>query len=286
MLRRALTAAVLAVALTTAATPAVAAARPAARTGTPAAYDISYPQCGGAFPSPVGAGIVGVNDGSVYSANPCLGTGDGASELAWAQHASNAAPAFYANTASPGSKYSSHWPSAGAIAGSQTCTADASGSLDTPSCSYVYGWDAAQNSFGDAVTAEQQLNSETVSAATSAAAAAHWWLDVETGNSWQTLESAYGNTAASQANDTATLTGARDALAGSGVATVGFYSTSSQWTSITGTTGQFPAAPSWLAGLRTAKAAQSTCGTTGFTGGPVRLAQYPSGGYDADAVCP
>ena len=46
-------------------------------------YDIAYPQCSASFPADPGFGIVGVNGGKPFSANPCLGTGDGPSELAW-----------------------------------------------------------------------------------------------------------------------------------------------------------------------------------------------------------
>jgi hypothetical protein len=54
-------------------------------------------------------GIVGVNDGIVYSANPCLGTGAGASELAWAErHDGIGGAILYANTADPGPALSSH----------------------------------------------------------------------------------------------------------------------------------------------------------------------------------
>ena len=41
---------------------------------------------------------MGVNGGRVYIVNPCLGTGDGASELSWA--GMNAG--LYANTGDPG----------------------------------------------------------------------------------------------------------------------------------------------------------------------------------------
>src|SRR6476659_8922094 len=60
-------------------------------------YDVSYPQCGQPLPSSALFGIVGVNNGIVYTANPCAST-----ELAWAQQTANHAPAFYANTADPG----------------------------------------------------------------------------------------------------------------------------------------------------------------------------------------
>ena len=64
-------------------------------------YDISYPQCNGSFPAPGAFGIAGVNGGRLYSANPCLGAGDGASELAWAERYEQPA-ILYANTADPG----------------------------------------------------------------------------------------------------------------------------------------------------------------------------------------
>src|SRR3954454_12450145 len=70
-------------------------------------YDVSYPQCGGALPPSPSFGIVGVNNGIVYSSNPCL-----ASQYAWAVNAtSTTGPkvSFYANTANPGPS-SSHWP--------------------------------------------------------------------------------------------------------------------------------------------------------------------------------
>ncbi len=88
--------------LVTAAAPV--AAKPS-KGAVPTGYDISYPQCGRSYPTSVTFGIVGVNDGIVFSANPCA-----ASELAWAEAAQNRAPAFYANTADPGPAYSSHWP--------------------------------------------------------------------------------------------------------------------------------------------------------------------------------
>jgi hypothetical protein len=245
-------------------------AKPAKGGSAATGYDIGYPQCGGPFPSDPAFGVVGVNDGIVYAANPCLGP-----ELSWAQAAANHAPAFYANTADPGQAYSSHWP-VGQTA-PQPCTADAP---DSTSCSYDYGWNAAKDSFGDAVAA----------GGGAAAAAAPWWLDVETANSWETLEAAYGPTAAAQENDSQALLGAVAALHDSGVASVGVYSTSYQWGQITGgpaTTGtRFAADPSWVAGNGSAAAAQGLCGTTGFTGGPVKLAQYPKRGFDADVACP
>jgi hypothetical protein len=246
--------------LVVAAAPAYA--KPAPRTTAPTTYDISYPQCGGSLPGNVDGGIVGVNKGVVMSANPCLAT-----EWSWATKATTYAPAFYANTANPGPAYSSHWP-AGQQA-PQVCDG-----TNSTACSYDYGWNAAQDSFKDAA------------AVTGTPAAYTWWLDVETGNSWQTLESGYGQTAQAKANDTAALAGAVDALKAQGVPTVGVYSTSYQWGQITGGTGtQFAASPAWIAGVGSLSNAQTNCTATSFTGGPIRLAQYAKSGYDADVHC-
>ena len=259
---------------------ATANAKPQPQAQQATGYDVSYPQCGKALPT-AAFGIVGVNNGIVFSANPCLGTGDGPSELAWAQQAANHSPALYANTGDPGPAYSSHWP-AGQTA-PQLCDPAAA---NAPTCSYDYGWNAAIDSFNDAVVAEQQVSASTSSAATAAAAAASWWLDVETGNSWQTLESAYGQTPAARANDIAALDGAVAALQSVGVVRVGFYSTTYQWTQITGGTGShFAANPSWIAGYSSLSAARAGCSTTGFTGGKVQLTQYVAKGFDADNAC-
>ncbi len=269
------TAAVAVVVLSTSPAYAAKGPRGAGAFSAPAGYDISYPQCNNAFPTNVAFGIVGVNDGIVFSPNPCLGTGDGPSELAWAQAAVNHQPAFYANTADPGPDYSSHWPAG------QSTPQSCDGSNST-ACSYDYGWNAAQDSFRDAASAEEQVNGTGASAA-----AAPWWLDVETNNSWETLESAYGQTTTSQQNDIAALQGELAYLQGVGVAQVGFYSTSSQWNQVTGGTGTtFAADPAWLAGYPSRSAAQNACTTaTSFTGGRVALTQYRRSGFDADYAC-
>jgi hypothetical protein len=233
-------------------------------------YDVSYPQCGKPLPASPGFGIVGVNNGVVFSTNPCIAT-----EYQWAQQAANHAPQFYANTGNPGPKFSSHWP-----AGQQTPRACPASGPNSQACSYDYGWNAAKQSFEAAA----------FTAGTGPAAAARWWLDVETGNSWQTLEPEYGQTLASKRNDTAALSGAVAALKDEGVKVVGFYSTSFQWTQITGGSSvvgtRFAHNPNWLAGYSGKASAQAACGAASFTGGPVRLTQYPSDGFDADWRCP
>ena len=229
---------------------------------TPATYDVSYPQCGKTLPAPADGGIVGVNGGVVLSSNPCLST-----EWTWATRATTYAPAFYANTGNPGPAYSSHWPAG------QTSPQSCDGS-NSEACSYDYGWNYGKDALAKASTV------------TTSPASVQWWLDVETGNSWETLESAYGQTAAAQANDRASIAGAVAALKAGGVTNVGIYSTSYQWTQITGGSGtQFAAQPVWVAGVGSLSTAQRNCSSTSFTGGVVTLAQYALNGYDADYHC-
>jgi hypothetical protein len=59
--------------------------------------DISWPQCGGAFPAKAGFGIIGVNGGRPFTQNPCL-----AAEWRWALTAKGA-PAYYMNLNNTGS---------------------------------------------------------------------------------------------------------------------------------------------------------------------------------------
>jgi hypothetical protein len=244
----------------------------------PKTFDISYPQCGQPFPSGATHGIVGVNDGVIYSPNPCLGPGDGPSELWWADHTGH--PEFYANTGDPGPAESTHWPAPGATIDGHRCSGG-----NTTACSWVYGYRAAVDSFRDAVAAERRLGATRPGAA----AAGHpWWFDVEVVNSWETEESRYGDTAASKAHDTADLQGAVRALRDRGVGSIGFYSTGSQWRTVTGGTGKaFSRYPGWVAGFSSAAAAAAGCSASrSFTGGRVALTQYQYGNYDADHPCP
>ncbi|MDX6273185.1 MAG: hypothetical protein QOJ92_395 [Frankiales bacterium] len=255
------------VALIAAAAPASAKASRPAPTTPPAGWDVSYPQCGAALPATSQFAVVGVDGGRVWSANACL-----SSELAWASRSSEGAPQYYVNTGNPGPRISTKWPS-----GQQSprvCAASYPAN-DSVDCAYDYGWNAAADSYSRAVTAAS-------SAGVRAPAASAWWLDVETGNSWETLQ--YGATTAYQANDRAALDGQRAYLRAQGVSAVGVYSTSYQWGQIVGGAG-FDAAPAWYAGAGSKSTAQSHCAVTSFTGGPVVLAQYAQSGYDADLKC-
>lgn len=254
------------------AAPAVARAAPdrdkAPKAAVATGYDVSYPQCGTALPAQPTFGIVGVDGGRVLKPNPCL-----TALVTWARTAVDPAPAYYVNTANPGPRVSAYWPAGQA---SPRPCATSYPANDSTDCAYDYGWNAASDAFGRAVVAAAQAGAPDPASGT-------WWLDVETGNSWETLQ--YGLTSAYAENDTAALQGMVDHLRSHGVQTVGAYSTSSQWTQITGgaTLGGLPV---WYAGVGSLATAQSRCApASSFTGGPVVLAQWASGGYDADWVC-
>src|ERR1700690_302947 len=114
---------------------------------TPCWYDISYPQCGRPFPNDAEFGIVGVNKGIVFKANPCLGERDG--------------------QASP-----------------RPCNTSAVPGTDTANCAYDYGWNAAADSYQTAAGAYVSLGLAPPGP-TRTPSGNLWWLDVEINNSWQ-----------------------------------------------------------------------------------------------------
>jgi hypothetical protein len=242
--------------------PAAARGASPAKSVGAAAYDVSYPQCGVRLPSGGNLGVVGVTSGLPWSTNSCL-----ASEYAWA--ASKPQPAqLYMNTANPETA-SSNW-SVRAGSGPRICTAANLADPSNVNCAYNYGWNSASDALARATKA------------VGATAGTHAsWLDVETGNSWN------GSTAAN-AQD---LQGSTDYLLGAKVPAVGFYSTGYQWGVITGgyhpPAGAISTPANWLAGAGSASQAASWCSPTrSFSGGSVRLVQYPSGSFDGDAICP
>ena len=240
--------------------------------------DISFPQCGGPMPALQSAvlGVLGTNDGTSFTRNRCLVT-----ELAWAKRLM-LAPAFYANTGNPGPLRTRHWPLGQAIP--KVCATSDPNSL---ACSYDYGWNSGWHSYNIATDAAQRLHHVDRANARHRAANVDWWLDVETMNSWQSVEGSA--TLAAQRRDAAALAGEIDALRISGVARVGVYSTQYQWDTITGgskVTSRFADTPQWLAGYGSHAAAVAGCDDRGFTRGEVRMTQYlGADGFDADVVC-
>ena len=226
-----------------------------------AGYDVSFPECGAAEPLLPAFAIVGVNGGRAFDPNPCL-----ARQYAWAQTATTSAQprvGFYLNTGNPG-PVSMRWPKG--LTWPRAC--DGSWSAD---CAYDYGWlyanDAAAK--GRAVAGD-------------AALLAPWWLDVEVENSWSE----------DKATNAASLRGAVDALRALHVGQIGIYTLASGWEEIVGATSAtspqnapFSDLPTWRPGAQSAAETSSWCART-VTGGRVLFAQYPSGGFDANVVCP
>jgi hypothetical protein len=239
--------------------------------------DVSWPQCNKDLPAPQAFAIVGVTGGLANNTNPCLGD-----QLKWAADASGRssqpAVALYVNTANPGHE-GSWWPASdiypleGGVEVPNPygdCRAP-DGATEGPvnfECSYMYGYAKAY----DAANIRGVPNPGTY----------FWWLDVETGNSWQT------GTENATALNRATLEGMakyfKDNTAG-----VGIYSTSYQWGIITGTvpsSSPLTGLPSWLAGAKTLRGAKSNCSLPGLTpGSTVTVTQYVSAGLDYDYSC-
>jgi hypothetical protein len=122
-------------------------------------YDISWPQCGGAYPPPpYDVTVVGVNRGRTYTQNPCL-----ASEAAWA----GPSLTLYVNADGLPDDTTS-----GIDGPAGTCAV-----ADLACRSYNYGRNAAAY---DVVYA-RSLGVDT----------SMWWLDVEIGKPWRTDDLAY-----------------------------------------------------------------------------------------------
>lgn len=277
------------------ATLALAASPALALTGGTVGNDISYPQCGGAFPTGASFGIVGVNDGRPGTLNPCLGTYNGSpagSELSWAARTNATAKILYVNTADPGNMYNrqpvADWPTGSSPTdpyGSCTTVQVGHGKnvatvgANSTACAWQYGHDRATQDASWLQTAAGAVGADTNPGDYT------WWLDVETANSWQS-----GGTG--QAMNVAVLRGMADAfqhLTGTAAPTVGVYSTSYQWGQITGTPstgalGNLAGVPTWIPGATSQQDAASRCAPSSFTGGPVQLAQWTTT-YDNDYAC-
>ena len=136
----------------------------------------------------------------------------------------------------------------------KVCAAD-----DQNCLAYNYGYNAG-------LYALNYANSLNIQAAT-------WWLDVETSNTWN----------ADTTQNRNSLQGEYDALTANGVATVGVYSTTYQWDTVTGT--WLNNWPGWGATtVRTPSQAATYCTGHRFTGGPTYLIQF-TGTLDRDYAC-
>jgi hypothetical protein len=271
---------------------------------------------GGAF------GVVGVDDGIANVVNPCL-----TSEITWASGTSGTASTsygtgaqpkaqLYVNTADPGDVYNGQpiadWPSNNAGGGTDpygACTTTvvklgrhktATVGQNSPACAWQYGWNAAAKDvtfFRNAVSGQGALDQS--------AGDYPWWLDVETGNTWQSA--AGGGLAMNDAVLEGMVTSFSTlSTTGGGAATVGIYSTGYQWNQIAGgestvdanwsglTHAPAPAPldgrPDWVPGATGASGADSTCTAnvaftrTAATNANVTLAQWVSS-VDGDVSC-
>ncbi len=117
-------------------------------------YDISWPQCGGPYPpKPHDVTIVGVNDGRMFTHNPCL-----ASEAAWA----GLSLTLYVNAGGLPNDATSgvHGPAYECAVSDLRCRS--------------YNWGRASADF------------DVQGAQAAGAHASMWWLDVEFASSWRT----------------------------------------------------------------------------------------------------
>ena len=251
-----------------AAVAAPAEAAPAAGPG----HDISHPDCGDEFPNGSAFGVVGINSGRPFSANPCL-----AAQYRWAAGRPGGA-AVYVNTGNPAPRSAHYWPRSGST--DPALCRDSSSTTD-PGCAYDYGWHAAADALRTGETLGPAVLGHT------------WWLDVETSNTWN------GNGVA----NTALLQGMYDYLRGHGVARVGLYSTALPVAGdhrglhrLVGRPlprGLVPARRPGPPAPRRASVdrhrrflarARSLCGTS-FTGARTQMVQTVKGGVDTNVVC-
>jgi hypothetical protein len=228
--------------------------------------DVSQPQGTGPYPSGTEFGIVGVNYPLANQTNA-----DFAAERAWAAATSGgtAQPKvqLYVLTANPGPAAAS-WPTSNAYPSGSPAAANpygrCTGAMDL-ACSWMYGYARA---YDDA-------NSRGVSSPSSY----RWWLDVETGFTYQT-----GNLAQNVA-DFEGMTAYFESIG----ASVGIYSTPTMWSEIAGTvTTASPlyTLPNWVpfGASVAAETAAAKCDSPPLMGGNITMVQYVDT-FDYDYSC-
>ena len=229
-------------------------------------YDIGKPQCDAVYPAHPAFGIVGVNRGIVFSPNPCL-----SSEIAWAG-GTNAQ--LYANTGNPGPALSTHWPDGQLFPAA--CNPDRTtnpSDRDTADCAYDYGYNAAADSYNDAVAGVRVPRARADDSAGSA-----WWFDVETSNSWRSAVAL--NVAALQGAVASPDLDRRPGTRESGpFHTVPMERDHGRDAQREGHLGAFK---SWVAGARAPRKPARIALAPASRVVSVALAQYPQTGFDAD----
>ncbi len=270
-------------------------------TSIPTGIDISYPQCGSTFPTTQAFGIVGVTGGLANKLNRCLGPSPSypeytESELYWAVASSlggtsQPKASLYVNTGDPGNVYNgtaiSDWPTSGTTpygACATTTVTLASGTVvvgaNSDACAWQYGYNVASQDATWLTDVATAINAQSPPVTVATTAGGYpWWLDVETANTWQS------NTSMNVAD----LQGMIAGLQTAGASTVGAYSTSSQWNTITGGTtsnsGSLYQIPNWIPGARKLSEAKANCALTSFTDGKVLVTQWSSRPDDSDYAC-
>jgi hypothetical protein len=288
------------------ATPAFA-AKPSGHGGggggssTPTGIDVSYPQCGSSLPAGPAFAIVGVTGGLANDLNPCFGPSGSypsytETELYWAVASSvggtsQPKASLYVNTADPGNVYNgtaiADWPTSGTTpyGSCTTTTVTVSGGTETvgadsDACAWQYGYNKAAQDASWLEAAAADINSQSPPVTVAGTAGSYpWWLDVETANTWQS----------DTTMNVADLQGMIAGLHAAGATTVGAYSTSSQWNTITGGTtsasGSLYQIPDWIPGARNLSGAQGDCAQPAFTGGTVTVTQWFGHPDDGDYAC-
>ncbi len=300
---------IVAVLVAGSATPAVA-AKPAGHgggggggTATPTGNDVSYPQCGSSLPASPAFGIVGVTGGLANDLNPCFGPSSSypsyaESELYWAVASatggsSQPKASLYVNTADPGNVSNgtviADWPKTSSGTDPYTACTTTTVTLtgvsytvgaNSDACAWQYGYNKAAQDAAWLGTAASAINSQSPPVTVPGTAKRYpWWLDVETANTWQS----------DTTMNVAVLQGMIAGLQAAGATTIGAYSTSSQWDTITGGTssssGSLYQIPSWIPGARTLSGAEANCAQASFTGGTVTVTQWFGHPDDGDYAC-
>ncbi len=233
-------------------------------TGPATGYDISWPQCGGAMPPSSSVAIVGVDDGHLFSQNPCFDQ-----ELAWASTASE--QGLYMVVDSPIGwtsphvlQYAYHGPAGDCTATEYACL------------SFNWGYNAASY----AVQWAESQGADT----------SQWWLDTELPTS-TSIDPPGANCYAPNFwvcdptyNDIV-IQAAATVLRANGKS-VGVYSTKTQWQSITG--GMPFAGPIWIAGYDYPAATYcdpANASTYWFALSEPKLVQSLPATFDPDTDC-
>jgi hypothetical protein len=229
-----------------------AAHHPAVPASGAVGHDVGAISCLSTLPSGGSFGVIGATAGRPFHRSGCLD-----SEYTWARGMTYL-PEYYVNLANPGHK-SSHWRKAGAP---RPCHHQPKYDAG---CAYDYGYETA-------ATAWQYVT------AAGSNGQGRWWLDVEPDNSWGTSPSGV------QAN-IVDIRGALHYLRSRPHTTVGIYTETTWWASITGHTKRFSGVAVWGGGADSKPHARQNCQQHSITGGPAQLAQWIAGGVDHDVAC-